>query len=105
MVRTVNNDGGGDWAGTVHHLATDEEHNARDDCLPLSKEQASRDLHAHGHEEEPHQQTLVGRNVALHLQRKLSLCHQQTSLQHGRQVCMFAQCWQDVKADSAAFHH
>ena len=63
------------------YLATNQQHNATHNSLPLSKEQPHRDLHANSHEEESHEETLIWSNVTLHLQGKLCLCHKQASLQ------------------------
>ena len=67
--------------GQELHLAADEQHNAGDHSLPLSKEEANGDLHAHRHEEQAHEQALVGGNVTLHLKGKLCLSNQKPSLQ------------------------
>lgn len=52
---------------TKYYLARDQHHNGGDDRLPAREEELRADLHAHGHEEQPQQQPLVGRNVRLHL--------------------------------------
>ena len=62
------------------HLAHKEAQDACDHRPDAGKEEADRNFHAHSHEEEAHQQALVGRDVALHLQRKFRLRNQQPRL-------------------------
>ena len=62
------------------HLADKETQDPSHHSLDPSKKQPDRDLHANGHEEQAHEQALVGRNITLHLQSKLCLCNQQARL-------------------------
>ncbi len=63
------------------YLSDQKTQDASNHGSKAAKEEPHRDLHAHCHEEQAHEQALVGCYVALHLQRKLCLCNEQTCLQ------------------------